>query len=164
MDPEVIELLEQEIADLEKQLATKNLTGDISCQDFDGAVAAIMKRDNCSRTAAMGKARLKAPDAFEAFQGRGRAQDEEEDTGADFNKLVEAEIRKGAPRSVAGQRVLHKYGARPNASQIQKNQGATGDFMAEVDAVMIEKCCPRIAAMQEVRKRHPDLYEAYQEH
>lgn len=164
-NPTDVELLEQEVADLEKELerVTKNQAADVGSQDFSGAVAAIMKRDSCDRTTALSKARLEAPDAFDAYQGRTTAPDEGEDDNTDFNKLVEAEVRKGAPRSVAGQRVLLRYGARPNAAQVRKGQDAVADFTSEVDAVMMEKRLPRTAAMQEVRKRHPDLYEAYQE-
>lgn len=162
-DTEVIELLEQEVGDLEKQLALmKNLPADLGDQDFDGAVRNIIKRDNCNRTTALSKARLEAPDAFEAYKNRGRATDDNEDTGAGFNRLVDDEIRKGTPRAIAGQRVLLKYGACPDASQIRKSQSAAADFMAEVGAVMMEKRVPRTAAMQEVRKCHPDLYDAYQ--
>lgn len=119
-DAEEIELLEQEIRDMQKQLA-------------------------------LSKERA-------AYPGRATTS---EDT--DFNKLVEDEIRAGTPRAIAGQRVLLKYGVRPNASQVSKSRTAADDFMAEVDAVMIEKRLPRTTAMQEVRKRHPDLFTAYQE-
>jgi hypothetical protein len=35
--------------------------------------------------------------------------------------------------------------------------------MSEVDAVMIQKRCSRAAAMQEARRRQPDLFKTFQE-
>ena len=106
---------------------------------------------------------LKKARARSAYAGRTAASDENEGGNTDFNRLVEDEIRKGAPPSVAGQRVVNRYGARPDASRILKSQNAAGDFMTQVDALMIEKRLPRTVAMREAHQRHPDLYAAYQE-
>lgn len=80
-----------------------------------------------------------------------------------YQELIKVELLAGAPAAVAGQRVLQKYGAHSNVSRIQKTQGASERFMLQVEAVMDEKKCSRTVAMQEARKRHPDLYSAYQE-
>jgi hypothetical protein len=83
--------------------------------------------------------------------------------GDDFDKLVQAEIAKGTPATVAGQKVLHLYGARPNTSKIQKNEGSVAAFMHEVDKVMIATDCSRNDAMTIVRKRDPSLFSKFQE-
>src|SRR5207237_1356240 len=76
--------------------------------------------------------------------------------------LVQAELDSGAPLAVAGQRVLQKYGARAIAPRIEKARTTANDFMTLVNAMMGEKKLSRTAAMQEARKRHPDLFAAYQ--
>src|SRR5258708_3551041 len=83
--------------------------------------------------------------------------------GDDFYRLVAAEIAKGAPPSVAGQRVINRFGARPNAAAIRKSAGAVVGFMAAVDAVMLEQRCLRNEAMSIVRKRDPALFSQFQE-
>jgi hypothetical protein len=82
----------------------------------------------------------------------------------DFDALVAAEIAKGCPAAVAGQRVMLRYGTRPDANAVRKSADATVDFMAEVDAVMIAKRgCSRTEAMTEARKRNPELFAKFQE-
>jgi hypothetical protein len=114
---------------------------DRPCQQ--GAIVAIMKRDPTTDTA-----------------------DRRKELPMDFNRtyddLIQAEVRAGAPLAVAGQRVLQKYGAHANPTRLRKASGATEEFLAEVEAVKMEKRCSRTAALQEARRRHPDLYEAYQ--
>jgi hypothetical protein len=83
--------------------------------------------------------------------------------GADFDALVEAEVLKGCPRSVAGQRVLQIYGAAvPSSAQIRKSESVVADFAQQVDRVVIEKRCSRTAAMSEVRRRDPAAFAKYQ--
>lgn len=132
---------------------------------FEQTVSAIQRRDNCSGTEALSKARKEHPDAFETFRGirpkkSTKKTDDDED---DFDELVEREKARGTPGAIAGQRVLQKYGATPDAARIQKSASATADFMAEVDTVMIAKRLTRTAAMSEVRRNHPDLFAKYQE-
>ncbi len=125
---------------------------------FDQTVETIRKRDNCSRTEALRKARFEAPDSFAAYRDSASNGSE-----LSYAELVQAELDSGAPYAVAGQRVLQKFGVRPNAPLIQKAQDATAGFMAKVSTVMADTSCSRTAAMREVRKRHPDLYNAFQD-
>lgn len=123
--------------------------------EFEQAVAVIRKRDNCSRTSALSKARLENPGSFTVYR-------ETEDGGTDFDKLVQAEVDSGAPLAVAGQRVLQKYGARAMAPRIEKGRTTANDFMALVNSMMGEHKLSRTAALREARKRNPKLFEAYQ--
>jgi RNA polymerase subunit RPABC4/transcription elongation factor Spt4 len=144
-----------------------------TAEDFTQTVAEIRKRDNCTRTAALAKARSENQAGFAAYCA-GPADN-------DFAALVEEEISKGSPASVAAQRVALRYPELAKATRC-KSCGAyaasdqstcpncdaplakgVSDFMAAVDATMIEKKLSRTAAMSEVRKSCPELFARYQE-
>ena len=115
----------------------------------------------CSRssTFTLAKACRERPQAFDAFRTIGTKADED-----DYAALVTKEMHGGCiPHHVAEQRILQKYGARPDATQICKSESAATDFMATVDAVMLEKGLSRSAAMVEARRRYPGLFDRFQE-
>jgi hypothetical protein len=149
--------LEAQIADLNKKLVEANVQAyqpddTPSAEDFDQTVAEIRKRDGCSRTAALAKARSENQAAFAAYCA-GPAD-------KDFAALVEAEIAKGAPASVAGQRVALRH---PHLACDAPLAKGVSDFMAAVDAVMAEQELSRTEAMTAVRKAAPELFARYQE-
>jgi hypothetical protein len=91
--------------------------------DLETAASEIRKRDNCSRTEALSKARRENPVAFA------------------------------------------RYRAEPEAGSglVSKSSVSTDAFMAAVQHEISEARCSALQAMQTVRKRHPDLYEAFQD-
>ena len=124
----------------------------IPAEDFEQTVTDIRKRDNCTRTVALAKARHEAPDAFEAYEGGPDDQD--------FDTLVAAEIQKGSPAAVAGQRVL---ASNPNlASTVIAKAGKT-PFETEVDNIQEQDGCSRSEAMARARKKEPTKFQHYQE-
>ena len=112
-----------------------------SAPDFEATVTDIRKRDNCSRTAALAKARQEHPDAFEAFQSG--------DADADFDALVAAEIAKGSPAGIAAQRVGLRY---PNAAAAVIAKKEKTPFETEVDNIQEQDGCSRSEAMARARK------------
>ena len=132
--------------------------GAMPASSFDQCVQDIRKRDSCSRTDALIKARKEHPDLWDRYRDHTVLKSD------NFEQLVAAEMRKGWPtRAIAGQRVIQKFGALSDATRIEKNAGSVVDFMRAVDAEMIEKRISRTAAMVVVRKRHPALYASFQE-
>jgi hypothetical protein len=127
--------------------------------DFERTVDAIRARDKCSRTAALSKARQESPESFLAYRDGPSKQDKK----ADYDELIEAATRKGVPAAIASQQVLTEYGASPDLARVEKKTRVVGEFMMQVDSVMAEKRCSRTAAMSEVRKRAPRLFEQLQE-
>jgi hypothetical protein len=115
------------------------------------------KRDGCSRTDAAAKARNEYPDLWDAYRDHTVSKSD------DFDQLVAAEMRKGVSREIAGQRVITKYGVRPDATRVDKHEASAAAFTVAVATLMVEKRCSRTAAMAEIRKRRPDLYESFQE-
>jgi hypothetical protein len=129
--------------------------------EFEQRVEEIRRRDGCSGTEAFATARREHPEAFAAYRAPRVAKAD----GADYEALVDAEIAGSAmPRYCAQQRLLQKFGARVDAAAIRKSESAVCDFMAAVDAVMEAKgMTSRTAAMAEVRKSYPELYDEFQE-
>ena len=82
-------------------------------------------------------------------------------TNATFDALVQAEIAKGCPPSVAGQKVISNYGVGPDseidARGIEKRQATVEQFITAVDNIMLAKRCSRSEALQHVRRARPDL-------
>jgi hypothetical protein len=120
--------------------------------DFEATVAEIRKRDACTHTEALTKARTENPKGFAAYQAGG--------TNADFDALVEAEIAKGVSDSVARQRVGLKY---PNAAAAVIAKAGKHPFEQVVDAIMQQEKCSRAVAMQRARKKEPLKFHSYQE-
>jgi hypothetical protein len=143
--------LEAQIAHLNKALAAAGQRNRLGAEDYEQTVAEIRKRDNCSRTDALAKARKENPTAFAAYCAG--------PTNNDFAALVEAEIAKGAPASVAAQRVALR---NPDlaASVIEK---AKHPFEKVVDNIMAQDGVTRSVAMTRARKKEPVKFAAYQE-
>jgi hypothetical protein len=102
------EELEARIIELNKTLAAVSEEADKADKGFDPlkrsfeqTVTEIQKRDNCTATQAMAKARNENPEGFANYQA--------EPKHGDFDVLVQAEIAKGCSPSVAAQRVGMKY-------------------------------------------------------
>lgn len=130
---------------------------------FEAAVTDLRQR-GFSGTEALRKARQDLPEEYATFaKGKTRPKPDEDEDDDDFDSLVQTEIRKGCPAAVAGQRVLQKYGARPNANRIRKSASTIANFMKQVDDLMIQKRLSRTEAFREVRNRNPDLYAEFQE-
>jgi hypothetical protein len=145
--------LEAQVAHLNKQIETAvhaEPKQPIYINEFENTVAEIRRRDNCSRTVALVKARAENPNGFAAYNSGNTPQD--------FAALVAEEIRKGCPASVAAQRVGLKY---PDAAAtvIEK---AKHPFLAAVDAIMQQDGCSRAVAMARARKKEPAKYAQYQ--
>lgn len=75
---------------------------------FERAALEIQKRDGCSRTDGLRKARQEHPDAYADFNAEPLRK-----SSLGFDALVEMEIRKGFPAAVAAQRVVTVHGVRP---------------------------------------------------
>jgi hypothetical protein len=129
-----------------------------------GAAVTIMKRQEppMNRLNALEDRALELKDRADTLGQTLAARAQPAPPSQDFDALVAAEIAKGCPASVAGQRVVMRYGTRPDASRVNKSASVTADFMAEVDAVMIAKRCSRTEALTEARKRNPELFARYQ--
>lgn len=82
------------------------------------------------------------------------------ETNADFDSLVATEIAKGAPASVAAQRVGLKY---PNAAAQVITKREKHPFEKVVDAIMEQDGVSRSVAMSRARKKEPVKFAAYQE-
>jgi hypothetical protein len=144
--------LEAQIAHLTKALAAVGQRNRLSAEDFEQAVAEIRKRDNCSRTDALAKARKEAPEAFATYC--------DGSTNADFNALVAEEIAKGCPPAVAAQRVSLRY---PDAAATVITKQDKHPFEKVVDAIMEQDGVTRSVAMARARKKEPVKFAAYQE-
>jgi hypothetical protein len=124
----------------------------VGVTDFEQTVAEVQKRDNCSRTDALAKARQENAAGFANYQAS--------ETNADFDSLVATEIAKGAPASVAAQRVGLKY---PNAAAQVITKREKHPFEKVVDAIMEQDGVSRSVAMSRARKKEPVKFAAYQE-
>jgi hypothetical protein len=116
------------------------------------SVAELQKRDNCTAQAAMTKARFENQVGFANYQSNA--------TNDDFDALLEKEIAKGSPPSVAAQRVGLKY---PNAAAAVIAKREKHPFEKVVDAIMQQDGCSRSEAMSRARKKEPVKYHYYQE-
>jgi hypothetical protein len=127
---------------------------------FEQRVAEIGTRENCSSTQALAKARRQYPEEFNAYN----AVLNKAGSNDDFDALVEAQICKGCPtRTIAAQRVLQLYGAKPDTAAILKSEGAGSDFQTAVRSIQKRDACSRSEAASRARVEHPDLFAAYQE-
>jgi hypothetical protein len=119
--------------------------------DFEQTVAEIQKRDACTATEAMAKARKENAAGFANYQAN--------ETNADFDSLVAAEIAKGCAPSVAAQRVGLKY---PNAAAAMIAKKDKHPFEKLVDAIMEQDGVTRSVAMSRARKQEPVKFAHYQ--
>jgi hypothetical protein len=82
----------------------------------------------------------------------------------EFQALVDVEIgRSGCPRHIGAQRVLIKYGSRPDVvalMKMRKATEATDDFNACVDEIAKRDGCLRTEALRRARRQHPDQFQA----
>jgi hypothetical protein len=82
----------------------------------------------------------------------------------EFQSLVSAEIGRSAmPRDIAAQRILQKYGARPDATSLTKMAKARGDFEEVVTGIQGRDRCSRMVAMRKARQEAPAEFQRYQE-
>jgi hypothetical protein len=73
--------------------------------DFERHVAELRK-EGCSGTEALAKARKEAPQAFAAYRNENVAKSDD----SDYDALVDAEMHKGCPtRAIAAQRILQMH-------------------------------------------------------
>jgi hypothetical protein len=148
--------LEARMAHLNKALEAANVkpkSKDVEAKpDFATTVAEIRKRDNCSRTEALVKARKEQPESFAAYSAG--------PTNADFDKLVEAEIAKGVAPSVAAQRVGLRH---PEATAAAIAKQDRHPFLKLVDNIQEQDGCSRAVAMSRARKKSPEKFFSYQE-
>ena len=147
--------LEARIEHLTKTLAAatdKDQSNFDEVVDFEQTVAEIQKRDNCTSQVAMAKARQENAAGFANYQAS--------ETNADFDSLVATEIAKGAPASVAAQRVGLKY---PNAAAQVITKREKHPFEKVVDAIMQQDGVTSSVAMARARKKEPVKFAAYQE-
>lgn len=147
------EELEGALTDLDARVT--HLTQKLDSGSFDSKVAEIRKREGCTGTVAMAKARRQCPDLFEATFSP---------PISDYDELVAAEIRKGCSPNVAAQRAaLRCPEAAAQAIERAKISKSSNDFMTEVNRTMIAKNLTRTAAMTDVRRYQPELFAAFQE-
>jgi hypothetical protein len=153
-----VQELEGAVLDLEARVQELNKKttqphAPIAVNDFETTVTEIRKRDNCSRTDALVKARAENPNGFAAYNS--------DNTPNDFDALMAAEIAKGAPASVARQRVGLKF---PNAAAtlIAKTSGKH-PFESVVDAIQEQAGVTRTVAMSRARRKEPAKFQHYQE-
>lgn len=152
--------LEAQLADLNKRLAEAEAQTNhnqnnqilVSAPDFEDTVAGIRKRDGCSRTEALAKARKENAAGFQNYSA-GPANDET------FESLVAGEIAKGVADSVARQRVGLKY---PNAAAAAIAKQGKHPFEKLVDAIMEQDGVSRSEAMARARKKEPMKFHHYQ--
>jgi hypothetical protein len=121
-------------------------------QSFEQKVEEIRKRDNCSRTDALSKARKEAPEDFASYCGDGP-------TPMDFDILVASEIQKGCVPAVAAQRVGLKY---PEAAAAMIAKASKHPFEAVVDTIMARDNCNLATAMKRARREQPVKFHHYQ--
>ena len=82
----------------------------------------------------------------------------------EFQSLVDAEVGQSAcPRHVGAQRVLTKYGSRPDANGLMKMRKASNDFQYCVDEIAKRDGCSRTEALRRARQQHPAQFQAFQE-
>jgi hypothetical protein len=148
-------LLEGALIDLEAQVvdvdvAVRADAKPIHINEFENTVAEIRKRDNCSRTDALVKARTENPEGFAAYNA--------DNAPKDFEALVEAEMAKGVSDSVARQRAGLKY-PDATAAVIEK---AKHPFEQVVDTIQAQDGCSRAEAMARARKKEPVKFAHYQ--
>jgi hypothetical protein len=81
-----------------------------------------------------------------------------------FEDLIAAEINASSmARHVAQQRILAKYGARPDADALAKARTASDRFHACVDQIAKRDGCSRSEALQRARREHADEFRKFQE-
>jgi hypothetical protein len=154
-------LLEGALIDLEAQVVDLNKKIDVAVHaepkqpihinEFENTVVEIRKRDGCSRTDALVKARAENPNGFAAYNS--------DNTPQDFAALVAEEIRKGCPAAVAAQRVGLKY---PSAAASVIEKAGKHPFEKVVDAIMEQDGCSRAEAMARARKKESAKFASYQ--
>jgi rubrerythrin len=161
--------LEAQVHDLNKRMATVATKPAKEVKppqpDFQATVSEIRKRDNCSRTEALTRARIEHPDRLHAFR--------EGNANTEFEALAK-DTRSNTPGHGIASRCSNCAHLVPMNGTAEKCENCgtpitygkaadVVDFMAAVDATMIQKKLNRCAAMEDVRKTNPQLFEKYQE-
>jgi hypothetical protein len=138
---------------------------------FDDLVDQIQRRDNCTRTTALSRARSEHPDEYSRFQGwhssnttqdqhsRRSVTDAAYKRAPCYEDLVAAEIAKGCTTLVqAQQRVAQMYGnnAIP-PSAISKGEDLVEQFNAKVSDLVDETGCDLLETSRYVADTNPTL-------
>jgi uncharacterized protein YoaH (UPF0181 family) len=125
--------------------------------DMTDEVKALMS-SGLSRTDAMKRVVFQLQNQAAGGLIAGSPLQNDKDLGK-FEALVQEEIRKGSPASVAAQRVGLKY---PDAAASVMAKGKT-PFETEVDNIQEQDGCSRSEAMARARKKHPVKFAHYNE-
>src|SRR6266508_1124882 len=111
-----------------------------------------LRKSGLSGCDALRQARREAPEKFDTYQESGLAKSDD----ADYEALIKAEIGGSAmPRHIAAQRIIQKYGPRPDANAIIAKGDAAAVFEDIVDNIMRDEGVTRSVAMARARRTHP---------
>jgi hypothetical protein len=135
---------------------------------FEALVDKIKNDQGIPRSQAMAMARMQFPDVYASYQdhtnGNGNGSTFKR-APATYEQMVEAEMRKGCNREIAGQRIaqLHGFRAFDQPSRITKRRdGLLYTFQKRVDQIMYQDGVDAAEATRRARMEDPRLFSAMQ--
>jgi hypothetical protein len=133
---------------------------------FEALVDHIRNDQGITRSEAMSQARMNFPDVYRSYQGHTSNSDTNKRAPQTFENYVQAEMRKGVTREVAGQRIAQAHGFNAfnnDAGAINKRAWDLGaEFSKRAEDVYGNSVLSRTEALRATRLANPSLYRKMQ--
>jgi hypothetical protein len=132
---------------------------------FEALTDKIRNEEGIPKSEAMAQARMRFPDVYRSYQRHTNAVESTfKRAPTTFEDLVNAEMKKGVNREIAGQRVLQAHGSNALRNRaINKRAADIADtFGAVAEDIWGNSALDRCEALREARKARPLLFKALQ--